>query len=207
MHVNSSQRVVNEAEVVLSASVDRRCRILRADGSCANHGWVEQRYADQLLVSCCQEFDPADYSADAAYVVEIAGPNSLHILAGKITGSSEKRIALRVAPRVETRPLDMASRIRVHGIKGKLSTGKKSDALNLTNMSTNGLGFTTAGNFKVGDECTFEIDSESGTIKLEAAIMHISEGEAKSFTAGAEIRSVDRVSRARWHRLLEDMQA
>jgi hypothetical protein len=205
-----SKAIRDEQQVLLGTTLGRRCRIHCFASGEQVFGWIDQLTETGVRVALANiELDQIPkWDHNTRIVVELAGPKSLMVFVAQWVRQTGELLTIDPISVIDQRDLDSASRIRVHGIRGRIRAKDIITEVSVTDISASGIGFDAEGEMEPGSEVEVELDGSFGPMTLQATVRHINGApDANKYRGGASIHSVDRLGKARWNRLVNEVNA
>jgi len=191
------------AEILLSEISGRRCRLQGLDDASLHFGWICETDSSSVSVELSSK---REIASGCFVYVEVSGPKSLLTFTASVAESISKLTKIEVASDIEQRPLKSESRTKVKVIEGEVFfiAGTEPTPISLVDVSEHGFGFVSQSPIQVTGPCKVVLKSHYGDVELIGDVRHARNDKASTiFRAGALILEMNRVSRARWTRLLE----
>lgn len=198
----SSGRVHDRIQLLLASAEQRRCRLQGLQDASLHFGWVTQFSGGILTVDVSSK--RSIKKGDFMYI-ELSAPNTLLTFVAYVTDSVGTVVSLQISSEVEERMLKSESRVRVRSFDGEIGcpcNGRFTPVV-IVDISENGFGFIAQQQVEIAGPCQVTLNSVHGDIKLIGEIRHArGDKELAAYRGGVLIRDMDRVSRARWARLI-----
>ena len=187
-----SGKLHDGAELLLAEASHRRCRLQGLKDASLHFGWVydTEKRVITVEVSSTRSILMGDF-----LYLEVSGPRSLLTFIAYVAEIKGSFVSLQISSEIEQRALKSESRVRVRTIEGELGPMRNGaiNSISIIDVSEHGFGFISQEPVEVTGPCRAVLCSiHARTDKSLAACR-----------AGMLIMEMDRVSRARWARLLE----
>lgn len=193
-------KIHDKNEILLSAISCRRCRLQGLNDAQMYTGWVQKMEAGIITITSTSPKIPN--VGDFLYI-EIDAPLSVVTFVAYVLNLSGNKFELKVTSDVDERPLKTESRLLVPPFDGVLKQGDLSITFTVSDVSENGVGFLSSDPFNSG-KCTAIMKSEQGAVRVDGEIRYVrTEVVNTAYRGGMKILTMDRVSRARWARILQ----
>lgn len=189
-------------QLLLSNTEQRRCRLQGLQDASLHFGWVQSYESNLLTVEVSSK--RAIRKGDFMYL-EVSAPTALLTFVAYVTEAAGSTVAFQISSEVEERSLKSESRIRIRAFEGEINGPKSSNGSRVTvvDVSENGFGFLSQQAVEVSGPCHVVLNSVHGDIKLTGDVRHArNDKDLAAFRGGVLITDMDRVSRARWVRLV-----
>lgn len=137
--------------------------------------------------------------------LEVSAPSTLLTFVAYVTESVGSSVTLQISSEVEERELKSESRMRIRSFEGEIGCpcNGKYTTVTIVDVSENGFGFISQVAVEVAGPCEVTLRSVHGDINLSGDIRHArNDKDLAAFRGGVLIKDMDRVSRARWVRLV-----
>lgn len=198
----TSGKVRDRKQVLLSNTQQRRCRLQGLQDASLHYGWAQHFCGDSITIEVVSK--RAVRQGDFLYV-EVSAPVSLLTFVAYVTEVIASEVTLQVTSEIEERALISESRIRVRSFEGEIVCLRNGSTTNITvvDVSENGFGFISQQSSNTAGPCNIVLKSVHGDITLSGDVRHSrSDKESGGVKGGVLILEMDRVSRARWVRLV-----
>jgi hypothetical protein len=163
-------------------------------------GWIEGAKEDFFIFAPKSKKVPV---LKEQLYVEVESPFNAVAFLVVVTDHIGSRLCIKLASEVKTRPLNVEPRLQVSRINGALHHDYGTIPLSVIDISENGFGCVSEEQLSVG-QCDVSVITHHGEIKMEIQIRHSRQDpEGKVYRGGVRILEMDRISRARWNRLLQ----
>lgn len=193
-------KIHDRNEILLSAISCRRCRLQGLNDAQMYTGWVQKLENGIITISSTSTKNPN--VGDFLYI-EVDSPATVVTFVAYVLNFQGTKFDLKVTSDVDERPLKTESRLLVPPFEGVLRQGDLSITFTVSDVSENGVGFLTSDPFNSG-KCTAIMKSEQGAIRVDGDIRYVrTETPNTAYRGGMKILVMDRVSRARWSRILQ----
>ena len=195
-------RVHDRMQLLLSNTEQRRCRLQGLQDASLHFGWVQQFEAGVLTIDVNSK--RAIKKGDFMYL-EVSAPAALLTFVAYVTDAMGGTIILQISSEIEERSLKSESRVRIRSFEGEIGCpcNGKFTAVTIVDISENGFGFLSQNSVEVTGACQVTLNSVHGDIKLLGDIRHArNDKDLAAYRGGVLIKDMDRVSRARWVRLV-----
>jgi len=193
-------KIHDKNEILLSAISCRRCRLQGLNDAQMYTGWVQKMEGGIITVTSTSPKNPN--VGDFLYI-EVDAPLSVVTFVAYVLNYQGTKFDLKVSSDVEERPLKTESRLLVPPFEGVLKQGDLSITFTVSDVSENGVGFFSSDPFYNG-KCLAIMKSEQGAIRADGEIRYVrTETPGSAYRGGIKILTMDRVSRARWSRVLQ----
>lgn len=198
----SSGRVHDRIQLLLAQTANRRVRLQGLQDASLHFGWVSEFSGGIVVVDVSSKrgINPGDF-----LYLEVSAPSSLLTFVAYVTQAAGTKISLQISSEVEERSLKSESRVRIRTFDAKIGcpcNGSVTPVVVL-DISENGFGFLSHSQVEVTGPCKMVLNSPQGDINLSGDVRHAhSDKDLAAYRGGVLIKYMDRVSRARWQRLL-----
>jgi hypothetical protein len=201
MAAGASGRVHDRVGLLLSSTEQRRCRLQGLQDASLHFGWVTS-FDDGVIHVEVNSKRPIN-QGDFLYL-EVSAANALLTFVAYVTSAAGATISLQVSSEVEERKLKSESRIRVRSFEGYVACSSGSHKqISVVDVSENGFGFVSQEQIDVTGPCGITLTSAYGDINLQGDVRHAhNDKDLSAYRGGVLIQDMDRVSRARWVRLI-----
>ncbi len=189
-------------QLLLSNTEQRRCRLQGLQDASLHFGWIQQFQGGILTVDVNSK--RSIKRGDFMYL-EVSAPSTLLTFVAYVTDSVGSTVTLQISSEVEERGLKSESRVRIRSFEGEIGCpcNGKYTTVTIVDVSENGFGFISQGAVEVAGPCEVTLRSVHGDINLSGDIRHArNDKDLAAFRGGVLIKDMDRVSRARWVRLV-----
>ncbi len=198
----SSGRVHDRIQLLLAQTSNRRVRLQGLQDASLHFGWVADFSAGVITVDVSSKrgINPGDF-----LYLEVSAPASLLTFVAYVTQVAGTKISLQLSSEVDERALKSESRIRIRSFEGAVACprGLSISPITVIDISENGFGFVSNAQVEVTGPCPITLSTPQGDVKLVGDVRHVhNEKELAAHRGGVLIKDMDRVSRARWQRLL-----
>lgn len=198
----SSARVHDRMQLLLSNTEQRRCRLQGLQDASLHFGWVQQFSGGTLTVDVNSK--RSIKKGDFMYL-EVSAPSALLTFVAYVTDVMGATVSLQISSEVEERGLKSESRVRIRSFEGEIGCpcNGQFSPVTIVDVSENGFGFLSQQAVEVAGQCQVVLNTVHGDIKLTGDIRHArNDKDLAAFRGGVLIKDMDRVSRARWVRLV-----
>lgn len=187
-------------ESLISLVRGRRCRMQSLKDAHIYSGWIEGAKQDYFVFAPKSKKTPTLYEQ---LYVEVESPFNAVAFLVTVTDIIGTRLCIKLASEVKTRPLNVEPRLQVSRINGALHQDYGTIPLSVIDISENGFGCLSEEQLSVG-QGDVSVITHHGEIKMEIQIRHSRrDQDGKQYRGGVKILEMDRISRARWNRLLQ----
>jgi hypothetical protein len=113
-------------------------------------------------------------------------------------------MSLQVSSEVEERKLTSDSRLRIRSFDGYINSScGDTKKISVVDVSENGFGFVSEESIELAGPCGITLISAYGAVNLQGEVRHSHhDKELSAYRGGVHVTDMDRVSRARWVRLV-----
>ncbi|MBI1331876.1 MAG: PilZ domain-containing protein [Armatimonadetes bacterium] len=193
-------KIHDRNEILLSTINCRRCRLQGLNDAQMYTGWVLKMEGGVITVSSTSPKCPN--VGDFLYI-EVDAPATVITFVAYVLSFQSTKFELKVTSDVDERPLKTESRLLVTPFSGSLKQGDITIGITIADVSENGVGFFSDDPFN-NAKCTAVLKSEHGAVTVEGEIRYVrKEPTTQNYRGGMKILSMDRVSRARWSKVLQ----
>jgi hypothetical protein len=196
---NSSAKVYDTIQLTLGGTPGRRCRLQGLSDASLHFGWIKDYVSGSMVIEVKSKkpLKHGDF-----FCFEVSGAANLLTFVGFITRVTEQAVTIQVTSEIEERELKSESRLRILPFTGVLTMGNTSAEIKVIEISEEGFGFETFDSHVNTGFKTAILNSKHGSINTDVAVMHVrTDRETGDRRGGARIKTMDRISKARWLRL------
>ncbi len=198
--VSGAVKIHDRNELLLAGVNGRRCRLQGLNDAKLYTGWIATNRSGLLSIvsSSAKNPNPGDF----LYVeVDIQGATVTFVAYVSVIQS--KGYELKITSDVDERPSKAEPRMLVGSSSGRVQIGGVSYSITVTDISENGFGFLCLEEFPTGG-CKAMIDTANGVVTIAGDIRYCRKDlSPDNKRGGVKILQMDRVSRARWAKLME----
>lgn len=193
-------KIHDRNEILLSSISGRRCRLQGLNDAHLYTGWVTKMEKGTITVSSTSAKNPN--VGDFLYI-EVDAPQVVVTFVAYVLNFQGNKFDLKITSEVDERPLKTESRLLVSPFEGVLKQNDLSITFSVSDVSENGVGFYSPDPFYSG-ACTAVMKSVQGAVTIQGDVRYIrKEPNGELYRGGMKILVMDRVSRARWSRVLQ----
>jgi hypothetical protein len=193
-------RVHDRVQILLAGASGRRCRLQGLNDASLHYGWVQGLQGGNILVEAHSKKQIKN--GDFLYL-EVHAPVAMLVFVAYVTKVDGNSVSLQISSEVEDRPLKSESRMKIDPISGHLKWEKSQVDIVVRDVSDNGFGFATEGEVKSLVSATTVLKTTEGEVTIDVEVRHARfDKDLASYVGGCLVKHMDRVSRARWGRVL-----
>ncbi len=198
----TSGKVHDRVGLLLARTEQRRCRLQGLQDASLHFGWVQAASGSTIAieVSSKRSINQGDF-----LYLEVSAPSALLTFVAYVTDAAGSLLSLQVSSEIEERKLKSESRVRVRSFEGQIfrASAGVPTPITVVDVSENGFGFLCNGSMEVDGPHEIILESAYGDITLQGNVRHgHTDKELAMYRGGVLILEMDRVSRARWVRLV-----
>lgn len=193
-------RVHDRVQILLASANGRRCRLQGLNDASLHYGWVQGFQGGVLVIDAHSK--KTIKNGDFLYL-EVHAPMAMLVFVAYVTKVDCNHISLQISSEIEDRPLKSESRMKIEPISGSLKFGRTTVEILARDISENGFGFATESEVKSLVEGFTILKTSEGEVSIEVEIRHARfDKDLGNYVGGCLVKQMDRVSRARWGRVL-----
>lgn len=201
--VVASGRIQDRVQRLLLSAVQRRCRLQGLQDASLHFGWVVEVAGDTILIDVKSKraINPGGFM-----YLEVSAPKSMVTFVAQVKELHDSAITLQICSEVEIRSLKSESRVRTKAFEGEIGAPGSTSMTQCTvvDVSENGFGFISKRQVEVTGPCSVVLQTVHGEINLTGNVRHArNDKDLAAYRGGVQIMDMDRISRARWVRIIE----
>jgi hypothetical protein len=198
-----SGKLHDGAELLLAEAGHRRCRLQGLKDASLHFGWVQESGKRSITV---------DVSSSRSIILgeflylEVSGPRALLTFIAYVAEMNGSLVKFHISSEIEQRSLKSESRVRVRTVDGEISGSRKGSPIpiSILDVSEHGFGFVSQSPVQTSGTCKAVLSTVHGGIELVGHVRYArSDKTLMAYRGGMLILEMNRVSRARWTRLME----
>jgi hypothetical protein len=159
-------------------------------------GWVKAFETGAIVVEISSKrvLNPGDF-----LFLEVSAPTSVITFVAYIVKQTADQMILQISSELEERPLKSESRLKVRSFTGQIEASE----IEIIDISPNGFGFLSNQSIRSQVVTTAVLRTPQGDVTAKVEVRHsITDKNSGTTRGGALLLEVDRISRARWSRML-----
>lgn len=197
-----NKRIYEKNSLLLSSVRRCRCGFQGLSDASLHYGWVKSVRDNILRIEVISK---KPINSGEFFYFELHTSCSILTFVAFVLDVDESGVNFQITSDVEERRTPTEARLRLTGIGGLMNIDSVDVEYMIEDVSPSGFGFSTSEGVTVTDNVKFITDTLHGAINFRGSVRHSwRDRESDMYRGGVLITEMDRISRVRWSRLLEE---
>lgn len=192
--------------MALESYIRARARLQRLADAKLFNGWLQNVNGLEISIECGEA---RDCRIGDEFFIQAFGPTECAAFNGKLHLRSDSNLLLKIQPPIRYVAATEDARIRVDGISVMLKVDDEPFEASVSDASRKGMGLVSPIQVDKGAQVELEVTTPRGSVLATGQVRYCRPDNVESgkFRVGIKLDELNRLDRARWHRILSEIAA